>query len=107
MTSGKRAAATTVIITAIVQAVRENRMRELPPSFVETRLYSRIVLMSMGVSCGETGGIAYTRVMRLRAVLGITAAVCLALTIVPLRAADTLPAQISDAAYWKMISDFS
>src|SRR6266571_6025663 len=47
------------------------------------------------------------RVMRLRAVLGITAAVCLALTISPLRAADTLPAQLSDAAYWKMISDFS
>src|SRR5262245_17467818 len=28
-------------------------------------------------------------------------------TIVRSNAADTLPAQLSDAAYWKMISDFS
>src|SRR5258706_16230539 len=105
MTSGKRAAATAVISPAIVQAVRENRMRELPPSFIETRLYSGIVLMSMGVSCGclEVGReVSHILcVMRLRSLLGIIAAVCLALTITPLRAADTLPSQIGDAAYWK------
>jgi hypothetical protein len=45
--------------------------------------------------------------MRLRTVLWIIAAALLTLTIVPSRAADTLPSQLSDAAYWKMISDFS
>ncbi len=45
--------------------------------------------------------------MRLRTPLGIIAAAVLALTIVPSRAADTLPAQLSDAEYWKMITDFS
>ena len=45
--------------------------------------------------------------MRLRAMLGIIVAASLALAIIPLRAADTLPSQLSDAAYWKMISDFS
>jgi hypothetical protein len=36
----------------------------------------------------------------------ITAAF-LVLAVVPFRAADTIPAQLSDAAYWKIISDFS
>lgn len=45
--------------------------------------------------------------MRLRTALGIIAAAFLALTIVPSRAADTLPSQLSDAAYWRMITDFS
>ena len=45
--------------------------------------------------------------MRLRTALWIIAAALLTLTIIPSRAADTLPAQLSDAAYWKMISDFS
>ena len=35
------------------------------------------------------------------------AAGVLVLTLVSLRAADTIPAQLSDVAYWKMISDFS
>jgi hypothetical protein len=39
--------------------------------------------------------------------LRIIVATFLALTIIPARAADTLPSQLSDAAYWKMISDFS
>jgi hypothetical protein len=34
-------------------------------------------------------------------------AALLVLIITPLRAADTLPSQLTDAAYWKMISDFS
>src|SRR5262245_31283081 len=31
----------------------------------------------------------------------------MALAVRPFRAADTLPLQLSDAAYWKMITDFS
>ena len=45
--------------------------------------------------------------MRFRAALWSVAAACLWLTIVPSRAAETLPAELSDAVYWKMISDFS
>jgi hypothetical protein len=45
--------------------------------------------------------------MRVRAVLWSVAAACLCLMIIPSRAADTLPSELSDAAYWKMISDFS
>jgi hypothetical protein len=48
--------------------------------------------------------------MRLRMTPTIIAAVCLAVMIIPPRpssAAETLPSQISDAAYWKVISDFS
>jgi hypothetical protein len=44
--------------------------------------------------------------MRLRTAFVIAAAF-LALMIIPSRASDTLPSQLSDAAYWKMISDFS
>src|SRR5437867_12537134 len=44
--------------------------------------------------------------MRLRTALVIAGAF-LALAIIPSRAADTLPSQLTDAAYWKMISDFS
>jgi hypothetical protein len=44
--------------------------------------------------------------MRVRIGLSATVAVLLGLTFV-VRAADTLPAQLTDAAYWKMISDFS
>jgi hypothetical protein len=49
--------------------------------------------------------------MRLKAGLAIFIAVSLALSVFPSlsgsRAADTLPSQISDAEYWKMISGFS
>jgi hypothetical protein len=45
--------------------------------------------------------------MRLRSALWSVAAACLCLAIIPSRAADTLPAELSDATYWKMISDFS
>jgi hypothetical protein len=41
-----------------------------------------------------------------KTIVRIIAALSLMLTIIS-RAADTLPAQLSDAAYWKMISDFS
>jgi len=44
--------------------------------------------------------------MRIRAVL-IVAIAALSLTRVPTHAADTLPAQISDAAYWKLITELS
>jgi hypothetical protein len=44
--------------------------------------------------------------MQPRTVLWIFTA-CLALAIVPSRAACPLRARLSDAAYWKMISDFS
>src|SRR5262245_495365 len=44
--------------------------------------------------------------MRSRGAL-VLALVVLVLAIVPTRAADTLPAQLSDAAFWKMITDFS
>jgi hypothetical protein len=43
--------------------------------------------------------------MRLRIALVLVTA--LALAVFPSRAADTLPLQLSDAAYWKMITDFS
>ncbi|HET9131854.1 MAG TPA: hypothetical protein VFO86_12950, partial [Terriglobia bacterium] len=39
--------------------------------------------------------------------LSAVIALMLALTVVPSRAADTIPAELSDAAFWKMISDFS
>jgi hypothetical protein len=45
--------------------------------------------------------------MRLKTTLGLLAAALLALTIIPSRAAETLPSELSDAAYWKMISEFS
>src|SRR5688500_6905130 len=44
--------------------------------------------------------------MRLRTAL-VVAIAFLVLAIVPTRAADTLPAQLSAAAFWKMITDFS
>jgi hypothetical protein len=44
---------------------------------------------------------------RLKTAILPAIALCLALTLGPARAADTIPAQLSDAAYWKMISDFS
>src|SRR5262249_6895782 len=44
--------------------------------------------------------------MRSRAALVLVLAV-LVFAIVPTRAADTLPAQLSDAAFWKLITDFS
>ena len=43
--------------------------------------------------------------VRLRAL--ILASAALSLTLISSHAADTLPSQISDAAYWKMITDFS
>jgi hypothetical protein len=45
--------------------------------------------------------------MRLKMGSAVLTAVLLALTVAPSRAADTIPAQLTDAAYWKMISDFS
>ena len=45
--------------------------------------------------------------MRLRTGLAIIITACLAVLVLPSRATDTLPAQLTDAAYWKMISDFS
>src|SRR5438477_8565829 len=45
--------------------------------------------------------------MRLRIGLAVLTATLFALIVLPSRAADTLPARLSDAAYWKMISDFS
>ena len=45
--------------------------------------------------------------MRLRMALAAIVTLLLVLTVFPSRAADTLPLQLSDAAYWKMISDFS
>jgi hypothetical protein len=45
--------------------------------------------------------------MRSRRVLWIATAVLVAALLVPLKAADTLPAQLSDAEYWKIISEFS
>jgi len=39
--------------------------------------------------------------------LAAAIAVTLALSVVPFRAADTIPAELPDAAFWKMISDFS
>jgi hypothetical protein len=44
--------------------------------------------------------------MRSRAAL-VLGLIVLNLAIVPTRAADTLPAQLSDAAFWKVITDFS
>jgi len=45
--------------------------------------------------------------MRLKTGLAAAIAVLLAFTVIASRAADTIPAQLTDAAYWKMISDFS
>jgi hypothetical protein len=45
--------------------------------------------------------------MRLRTALLLLVGALLALTIPPLRAADTLPSQLSDDAYWKLIADLS
>jgi len=46
-------------------------------------------------------------VLKFKATLSILGAAFLALSALSSRAADTLPSQLSDAAYWKMISDFS
>jgi hypothetical protein len=45
--------------------------------------------------------------MQMKTFLAAAIAVTLALSVVPFRAADTIPAELSDAAFWKMISDFS
>jgi hypothetical protein len=45
--------------------------------------------------------------MQLRTTLGLIAATLFLSALPSLRAADTLPSQLSDATYWKMISDFS
>src|SRR3954466_13644128 len=45
--------------------------------------------------------------MKLKKYLSSVIVLMLALRVVPSRAADTIPAQLTDAAYWKMISDFS
>lgn len=45
--------------------------------------------------------------MQLKKTLAAALAMMLAWTVVPSRAADTIPAELSDAAFWKMISDFS
>jgi hypothetical protein len=45
--------------------------------------------------------------MPFRTRLAILAAAFLSLTVFPSRAADTLPSQLSDEAYWRLISDFS
>ena len=45
--------------------------------------------------------------MQMKRFLAAAIAVTLALAVVPFRAADTIPAELSDAAFWKMISDFS
>src|SRR5262245_61863682 len=45
--------------------------------------------------------------MRLRTGLAIIATAFIAVIVLPSRATDTLPAQLTDATYWKMISDFS
>ena len=45
--------------------------------------------------------------MRLKMSLAAVMAALLALTVIPSQAADTIPGQLTDAAYWKMISDFS
>jgi hypothetical protein len=45
--------------------------------------------------------------MRMRTALAIIATAFLAVLVLPSRATDTLPGQLADAAYWKMISDFS
>ena len=45
--------------------------------------------------------------MMLKPTLAVLVTGCIASTIISARAADTLPAELSDAAYWKMISDFS
>jgi hypothetical protein len=45
--------------------------------------------------------------MHLKKPLVAVIAFLLVLSVLPSRAADTLPAQISDSAFWKMISDFS
>jgi hypothetical protein len=47
--------------------------------------------------------------MRLRLRVGLAAVIAglVAWTVMPSRAADTIPAQLTDPAFWKMISDFS
>src|SRR5688572_7615502 len=45
--------------------------------------------------------------MRLRTTHAVVAAALLALTIISPRAADTLPTQLSDETFWKLILDFS
>jgi len=45
--------------------------------------------------------------MQMKTFLAAVIALMLALSVVPFRAADTIPAELTDAAFWKMISDFS
>jgi hypothetical protein len=45
--------------------------------------------------------------MRFKAALSIFAVALLSLTIIPSRAADTLPERLTDEAYWKLITDLS
>jgi hypothetical protein len=45
--------------------------------------------------------------MRFKAALSVVAAALLVVTIMPSRAADTLPARLTDEAYWKLITDLS
>jgi hypothetical protein len=45
--------------------------------------------------------------MQMKTFLAAIIALMLALSVVPSRAADTIPAELTDAAFWKLISDFS
>ena len=45
--------------------------------------------------------------MRVKTGLAIIGSLFLVLSVIPFRAADTLPAQLNDSEYWKTISDFS
>ena len=45
------------------------------------------------------------RMMTRRSIVG--SAVALLLFVIPFRAVEPLPAKLSDAAFWKMITDFS
>jgi hypothetical protein len=45
--------------------------------------------------------------MRSKAILSIFVVAMLLLSIFPTRAADTLPARLTDEAYWKLITDLS
>src|ERR1051325_10489377 len=64
---------------------------------------SGLFMLTSSASVRCSGG----KAMRLRIGLAVLAAAFLALAVLPSRAADTLPAKLSDGAYWKMISDFS
>jgi hypothetical protein len=45
--------------------------------------------------------------MQMKTFIAAVFALMLALTVVPSRASDTIPAELTDEAFWKMISDFS